>query len=312
MPGGASGQPAWITTGPDGNLWFTEIQGSRVGRITPHGTVTTFATPTPKSGPAGITAGPDGDLWFIEGLAHAVGRITPSGRITEFPLHAASQPVGIATGPDGNLWFTEAGATNAIGRLTPPAGAPAASGPPPVLGRHASATAVAGQVFVKRAGAHSFALLSGSSAIPFGSIVDATGGIVKLTTATAAGGTQTARFYAGRFALTQAHSGATKLTLDARLSCPHHAALARAPPRRQRSLWGSGHGTFTTDGRYASATVLGTKWLTTDHLRLHPHHGREGRGPRPRPRPPPHRRRPRAAQLHRERLTATRGRTIAR
>ena len=36
---------------------------------------------------------------------------------------------------------------------------------------------------------------------------------------------------------------------------------SRKPVRR---LWGNGHGRFTTKGRYSSATVRGTKWLTQD------------------------------------------------
>ena len=31
-----------------------------------------------------------------------------------------------------------------------------------------------------------------------------------------------------------------------------------------RHLWGSGKGQFRTTGRYASATIRGTKWLTDD------------------------------------------------
>ena len=39
----AATQPDGITTGPDGNLWFTEYNGDRIGRITPPGEVTEFA-----------------------------------------------------------------------------------------------------------------------------------------------------------------------------------------------------------------------------------------------------------------------------
>ena len=35
--------PEGITAGPDGNLWFTEINGNQIGRITPGGTVTEFS-----------------------------------------------------------------------------------------------------------------------------------------------------------------------------------------------------------------------------------------------------------------------------
>ena len=31
-----------------------------------------------------------------------------------------------------------------------------------------------------------------------------------------------------------------------------------------RQLWGDGNGSFRTRGRYASATIRGTKWLTAD------------------------------------------------
>ena len=35
--------PAAITAGPDGNLWFTEFDGNRIGRMTPAGAFTEFA-----------------------------------------------------------------------------------------------------------------------------------------------------------------------------------------------------------------------------------------------------------------------------
>ncbi len=52
----ANSDPAGITTGPDGALWFTEL-GGRIGRITTAGTVTEFAIPTAGSQPLGITLG---------------------------------------------------------------------------------------------------------------------------------------------------------------------------------------------------------------------------------------------------------------
>src|SRR5258708_18959261 len=49
-----AGVPVGITAGPDGNLWFAE-EGGQIGRITPAGVVTEFATPTADSLPFGIT-----------------------------------------------------------------------------------------------------------------------------------------------------------------------------------------------------------------------------------------------------------------
>jgi virginiamycin B lyase len=63
-----------ITSGSDGNLWFTLQASNGVGRITTLGVATEFGVPTPSI-PIGITAGPDGNIWFTEGAE--IGRITP-------------------------------------------------------------------------------------------------------------------------------------------------------------------------------------------------------------------------------------------
>lgn len=116
IPTAGSG-PAAITSGPDGALWFTEIYGNRVGRISPGGAITEFGVPTPNSAPERITTGPDGALWFTENSGR-IGRITTGGSITEYSVPTSgSRPNEITTGADGALWFTEFGA-NQIGRIT--------------------------------------------------------------------------------------------------------------------------------------------------------------------------------------------------
>src|SRR5689334_18296244 len=56
-------EPAGISAGPDGALWFTEEAGNRIGRITTSGSISEYAVPTRGSEPVGITAGPDGAIW---------------------------------------------------------------------------------------------------------------------------------------------------------------------------------------------------------------------------------------------------------
>src|SRR6266704_3137395 len=112
-----SSDPQGIIPGPDGNLWFTEVLGNKVGRITPSGTITEFSIPTSSSNPLGITSGPDGNLWFIEDIGK-IGRITTSGTITEYSVPTSNSALyDITSGPDGNMWFVEFGG-NKIGSIT--------------------------------------------------------------------------------------------------------------------------------------------------------------------------------------------------
>jgi len=84
--------PAGITVGPDGNLWFAEYSyevsgkpgvqhgGNKIGRITTAGQITEVAIPTPYARADGITSGPDG-LYFTEspqnGAYGAIGHLRP-------------------------------------------------------------------------------------------------------------------------------------------------------------------------------------------------------------------------------------------
>ncbi|MEO6888319.1 MAG: hypothetical protein ABI456_04160, partial [Ktedonobacteraceae bacterium] len=116
--------PAGITAGPDGNLWFIEANGAKIGRMTPKAIFQEYPVSTDKCAPndcglENITVGPDGNLWFTETLGNRIGRITLTGVITEFVIPTSSSyPEDITAGPDGNLWFTESDG-NKIGRITP-------------------------------------------------------------------------------------------------------------------------------------------------------------------------------------------------
>lgn len=95
-----------ISKGPDGNVWF--LEKTHVAKITPTGTVTEYAFPSPvQTTSDGIGAGPDGNVWFGEGNA-IIAKIAPAtGVVTEFPVSPSCTPHGIggvATGSDGNIW----------------------------------------------------------------------------------------------------------------------------------------------------------------------------------------------------------------
>lgn len=108
--------PYWITTGPDGALWFTNHFGNSIGRITPAGTVSNYYDSCCVDLPQGITSGPDGALWFTNPDGRSLGQLTTDGSFSAFGL--GTKPTFITTGSDGALWFVFSSSTSAIGRLT--------------------------------------------------------------------------------------------------------------------------------------------------------------------------------------------------
>ncbi len=115
----AASRPYTIVSGPEGDLWFTESLGNKIGRIDIDGTIVEYTVPTSASGPYGIAVGPDGNIWFTERFGDKIGRLSPkTGELKEFKVPTPlSQPWEIAAGPDGHLWFTEEDADQ-IGRVT--------------------------------------------------------------------------------------------------------------------------------------------------------------------------------------------------
>jgi streptogramin lyase len=112
--------PYDIVTGPDGNLWFTELGGNRVARMTAAGTVTEFPIAS-GFGVRGIVPATDGNLWFVTDDG-TVSRITPAGVQTGFSgsdtTFGAADPYMVAQGADGNLWFTNWDYSR-VSRMTP-------------------------------------------------------------------------------------------------------------------------------------------------------------------------------------------------
>src|SRR5882724_10661574 len=145
--GTASSDPLGITTGPDGNLWYTDAgedlgpgvpaPAKQVGRFNPaNQALDLYTNGEPGSIPAAITTGPDGNLWMADvgASANDVWAVNTQGAVPPGypPQFGIKNPAGVApplagptdivTGPDGKLWFTEYGA-GALGRVDPQGGA---------------------------------------------------------------------------------------------------------------------------------------------------------------------------------------------
>ena len=91
LPGG-HGRTGSITSGPDGNLWFTYFDKGQIARMTPKGALTIYQLPNQYAGPYALIAGPDGAVWFTESYDRKIGRITMMARSRSSPgFQIASQ-----------------------------------------------------------------------------------------------------------------------------------------------------------------------------------------------------------------------------
>ena len=192
------------------------------------------------------------------------------------------------------------GAGHAFTYTTPATPPPGGRLPPPVLGKTVNAAPVSGVVFVKpprgksldsagdppaaaAAGAGpGFVRLVAATKIPIGSEVNSLHGSLKLVTATGkTGKTQTGTFGGAIFKVIQASKGSStgRVTLSlvegAFNGAPTYgvckpgakagdASAMAASSRVLQLLKASGHGRFSTRGRYSAATVRGTVWTVSD------------------------------------------------
>jgi virginiamycin B lyase len=122
-------EPTGIAVGPQGLLYFTELESGKVGSLFEglgaSDSPSEYAiTPPANDGgaraiPGPIVEGPDANMWFTDFGTSAVGRFsTGNSSIVEYSTPTPSAfPYSITVGTDGALWFTEA-AANKIGRIT--------------------------------------------------------------------------------------------------------------------------------------------------------------------------------------------------
>ncbi len=101
-----------ITAGPDGNLWFTQLNSRYVGEINPttHAFSEVFARePSRRSRKFDITPGPNDTVWFTaKANIDEINTSTDAVSVFRVPtITYAPYGDGIVTGPDGNIWFTE-------------------------------------------------------------------------------------------------------------------------------------------------------------------------------------------------------------
>jgi hypothetical protein len=172
--------------------------------------------------------------------------------------------------------------TGAVASARPKA-RPSATLPPPRFGHSFDIGLVSGTVIVTPPTEHSFKLGTQDHNVPLGSLIDTTHGRVDLRTApppsgaeAAAAKVEDAQFYGGAFRVRQSRTIPVAQIRRAGgrfgpCSAPSadRATASKAPGRLSHAvvqlLHATGPGRFETRGRYAAATVLGTRWTTVDY-----------------------------------------------
>ena len=161
---------------------------------------------------------------------------------------------------------------------TPSQEPPPAPLPPPVLGESINVFIIKPPVRIKLPRTRTFRPLTASANLPNGTVIDVRKGRVRVVIANGEGGFDAAEFYGGIFEVNQPKRlrGLANIFLNGGgfKGCPKAPAPPRltaaakrkrlSPTRSVRKLWGEGSGKFRTVGRFSSATLRGTKWLTDD------------------------------------------------
>lgn len=94
-----------------GNVWFTEIFGQKIGEITTSGNLTEFPIPLASQylEPSGIAVSSNGTVWFT---LPAVGDVASfaAGKFSFYNVsHVIVDPLGVAIDKNGDLWLTQHG-----------------------------------------------------------------------------------------------------------------------------------------------------------------------------------------------------------
>jgi hypothetical protein len=215
----------------------------------------------------------------VSGGSLDVIRRAGAGFVRDSSTPLPGQPYGVAVAdfnadgrPDVAVTSITANQLNVL--LSPPPAVPPPPQPTPTatptldnpqVNREVNVLPVSGTVRVKRRGSSRFVDLKAGEQIPNGSTVDARKGRVTIVAAQSATKLERADFYDGLFRISQSRR-VTTLTLTEQLACSRKARAAqkKAKKPKSRRLWGDGKGKFRTKGRYAAATVRGTRWLTRD------------------------------------------------
>jgi virginiamycin B lyase len=109
-------QPDAVALAPDGSLWVTLTNVSRLLRVSPDGTMKEFPV---EGSPLGVAVGKDGAVWFGAPGARRLCRFDPETKKTTWTA-LPEAPMALAISPDGSVWVA-LGSGDKLARVVPKA-----------------------------------------------------------------------------------------------------------------------------------------------------------------------------------------------
>jgi hypothetical protein len=251
-----------------GNVYAVDRDNGRIQEFTPDGIyIRSFGSLGTGAGklsqPVDVAVDGQGNVWVADVSNYKLVKYAPSGTLVADYGRVGLQgvrPSAVAVAPNGDIYAVDVGVPGPrVLRLRET----------PQIGKSVTVEVVSGTVLVKPPGSTVFTPVTAATNVAVGSTLDTTAGTVKLTAArNATGATQSGQFYSGVFQVKQklARKPTTDLVLagGSFAGCPKGRGASAAGTGAIRQLWGNATGKFRSVGRYSSASVRGTTWLTVD------------------------------------------------
>ncbi|CAN5428019.1 N/A [soil metagenome] len=100
--------PIFLSAGPDGGIWGTELFGNCILNMSATGALNEYKIPTLNSRPIAVIPDPSAKcMWFTEEAGVKIGKIDMHGKITEYPVPALQKNdilASLAFDHEENLW----------------------------------------------------------------------------------------------------------------------------------------------------------------------------------------------------------------
>jgi virginiamycin B lyase len=102
------GTPQRLALDSDGNVWFGERTGNKMGRFDPKTeTFREYPLPGPAATPYAMIVGKDGGIWYASTDQDLIGRLDPAtGKVVEYPFpHSEAMMREFFLDAQGRIWF---------------------------------------------------------------------------------------------------------------------------------------------------------------------------------------------------------------